>query len=97
MDSDTTVREQICEHLKARFEDQRKGSNNARITWHIVSREPLTKDQQEEGFAVGLYDTTERGTEEIGWQHTFLNFLSQARVKVLDGDKPSVVLAEALG
>lgn len=83
---DTTLRDQIMEHLKTRFSDQRKDVNGANITWDVVSREPLTKTQQEEGNTVGLYDTSERAEWVIGKTEKYMNVVVEGHVKVLDGD-----------
>lgn len=94
---DTTLRDQIMEHLRERFKQQRAGVNDANITWDIVSREPLTKNQQEEGQSVGLFDTSESSSFLVGKTLKEMNVVVEFHIKVREGDPVAPAANAALG
>jgi hypothetical protein len=77
--------------------DQRKGVDGAAITWDFVSSDPLTEDQKQAGNAMGVYPTTTRTKQIVGWDEHWMRVIFEFHVKVLDGDSPSDALEDALG
>lgn len=95
-DNKLTFRERIMQHWEKRFQRQVKGVDGARITWDKVTRKPLTKNDQMIGDALGIYDTSERVTKEIGYDVRVLNIVFEFHHVVRDwetGDVPSALNA----
>ena len=94
---DQTHREKIIQHLIARFEAQVQGTASARVTWGVVSDLPLSKTQQEDGYAVGIYDTSEKVKVDIGRDTRFLNVVVEFHLKLYEDDPQTSYLRQALG
>lgn len=97
-ENEFTFRERIMRHWVNRFQNQRK-VDGARIEWDVVTRKPMTKNEQMLGDAVGIYDTSERVTKEISYDVRILNIVFEFHHLVRDwetGDVPTVLNA-ALG
>lgn len=92
-----TQRERIVQHLLGRFRAQAAGTDDAIITWDIVSQAPLSKNQQDNDFAVAVFDTSERVAQDIGKDRRALNIAIEFHCKVREGDEPATVLRRALG
>lgn len=97
--SQQTFRERICEHFKARYLAQVAGENGALITWDVVTRKPLTKEQQLLGYALGIYDTSEKVTPAISHDLRNLNIVFEFHAKISDGETDDVgtILNAVLG
>jgi hypothetical protein len=100
-DNTDTKRERIMAHLKERFEAQQKASSgptpDAKYTWDVVTRLPLTKNEKEIGFAVGLYDTSERKRADIGRDMCSLNVVVEFHVKMMEGDDIPRIMNRVMG
>ena len=94
---DPTLRERIMRVIKRRFEVQQAGVSSAILTWDVVTRLPLTKDQQLEGYAIGIYDTSEKVRPDIGRDERFLNVAMEFHIKLAEDDDPETYLNGVLG
>lgn len=88
--SKKTFRERIVEHLKERYLAQVAGTDGAIITWGVVSRKPLTKQEQSVGYALGIYDTSEKVKANIGHDMRFLNVVLEFHVAIKDDETDHV-------
>lgn len=92
-----TQREQIVQHLMARFSAQSVGVDGALITWDVVAQAPLSKNQQDNDFSVAIFDTSEKVAQDIGRDRRALNIAIEFHCKVREGDEPATILRRALG
>jgi hypothetical protein len=97
MEETTTIRDQIMESIVARFQAQRAGTDNARITWDVVSRDPLSENQKQEGNSLCISDTTERVKQIVRYDEKWLTVIIEIYTLVKDGDSPSQNIQLALG
>lgn len=97
--SQKTFRERIVQHYVDRFNVQVAGVDGALITWHYVTRKPLTKEQQLSGYALGVYDTSEKVKPMISHDLRDLNIVFEFHAKVSDGETDDVgtILNAVLG
>jgi hypothetical protein len=64
-DTDASIRENILEFLKVRFEDLAEGSGGYTETWNTVTRRPLRAVEMDAGSSLAIFDTNERAVPEI--------------------------------
>ncbi|AHC30444.1 hypothetical protein CC53_gp027 [Rhizobium phage vB_RleS_L338C] len=83
-----TVRERIMQHLKARYEAQRKGVNGFNITWDYVLRRQPTKSEGREGNVLELIDVGEKKRPGIGYDMCSLRIVAEFHIKMMEGDEP---------
>lgn len=97
--SQKTFRERIAQHFVDRYLAQVAGTDGALITWDVVTRKPLTKQQQMMGYALGIYDTSEKVDPRIGHDARFLNIVFEFHVKISDAETDDVgtILNAVLG
>jgi hypothetical protein len=88
--SQKTFRERIVNHFERRYLSQIAGQDGALITWDVVSRKPLTKQQQLMGYALGIYDTSEKVEPKIGHDLRYLNVVFEFHVKISDAETDDV-------
>jgi hypothetical protein len=88
-DNEFTFRERIMRHWVTRFQSQKK-AEGARVEWDVVTRKPLTKADQMLGDAIGIYDTSERATKEIGYDVRVLNVVFEFHHVVRDWETDDV-------
>lgn len=92
-----TVREQIMQHLKARYEGIRAGENGFNFTWaHVLRRQP-SKAEAREGNVLELIDVGEKKNPGIGYDLVKLRIVAEFHIPMMEGDEPSTVLNAALG
>jgi hypothetical protein len=87
-----SLREQIMEHLVRRFEDIREGRDGFKTTWNVVVRRPMTKTEVGMGRALGLYDTDEVKTPQIGHMMCTMSVVCEFFYAMNLGDEPSTEL-----
>lgn len=91
-----TIRERIMRNMVARFEQA--PSNGHDITWGRVTRKPITKTSlANENFVIGLYDTSDRTREGVGYETHNLNVVIEFHVKLQQDDDPSSFLNHCIG
>ena len=91
-----SIRERIVTVLIKRFLDQKRGVDGAAITWDVVTDEPLSSDQQSKGYAVGVYDTSERKQDGVQHIMCFLNIVFEFHSTLADGDEPMKIARACL-
>lgn len=95
---DPPIRERIMEVMKQRFLDQQRGVDGAAVTWDVVERRPLTADEQGRGYAIGIFDTSQKKKDLVGRTECYLNVVLEFFITLADGDEPgtfaNTILAE---
>jgi len=91
------IRNRIMKHLKKRFECEVANVNGASFTWDEVSRLPLTKEQQQSGYAIGLYDTSERVRPDVQRDERRLSVAMEFHVKLAECDDAADFANRVLG
>lgn len=94
---DPTLRERIMRVFEARFLARSRGVNDAAVTWDVATRKPLTAEQQKAGYAVGIYDTSEKKVDRVGCVECMLNVVFEFHVTVAEGDDAEQLLNNVLG
>ena len=96
-----TVREQIMQHLKERFESVESPYDDDDVyplVWNYVTRKPITKGQAEKyPYLIGFYDTTSRIREGMQYDMHNLNVVIEFHVRLMESDEPSTFLNHCLG
>lgn len=91
-----TIRELMAQELKAAFEAAPTVPGD--ISWGLVKRSILTKsDLADNAYCLGIYDTTERVENGVGWERRYVKFILEFHVKTMEGDEPATFLNHALG
>lgn len=85
VDFKDSVRQQIINHLCERFRNISAGEDDYRIGWDVVSTVPLSKEETRQGFAIGIYDTSENNQDEIGYQQKIMNVVFEFHADTLEG------------
>lgn len=95
---DPPIRERIMEVMKKRFLSQKRSVNGAAVTWDVVERRPLTADEQGRGYAIGIFDTSQKKKDLVGRTECYLNVVLEFYVTLAEGDEAgtlaNTVLAE---
>jgi hypothetical protein len=94
---DPTMRERIMRVFKARFEAQQRGIHQAALTWNVVSRKPLSVSDQNAGFAIGIYDTSEKKQDAVSRVECFLNVVFEFHATLAESDDPETWANGVLG
>ena len=91
-----TVREQIMQNLQAIFEAAPSDPDD--ISWGVVTRKVLNKTiLGTNPYAIGLYDTSEKIQEGVGWEMRTFNVVLEFHVALMENDEPSTFLNHCLG
>lgn len=96
-DADPTIRERIMEVFRKRFLAQTRGQNGAAITWDVVERRPLDPDEQNRGYALSMFDTSEKKVDVVGKVEAYLNVVFEFHVTLSEGDAPGTFANSVLG
>lgn len=95
---DPPIRERIMEVFRKRFLAQQRGVNGAAVTWDVVERRPLTSDEQSRGYALAIFDTSQKKKDLVGKTECYLNCVFEFYVTLSEGDEPgtfgNTILAE---
>lgn len=92
-----TIRRRIMAVLLARFAAQVAGVGDAIITWDVISDKPLSADEISKGYAIGVYDTSEKKKDITNATECFLNVVMEFHVRIADGDNMTDVLRAVMG
>lgn len=92
-----TVRDRIMDHLIRRFKSVSAGVNGRYVTWDVVSDTPLSRTEKALGTSVGIFDSRERKTAEVGYERCLLDVQTEFRVQTAHGDNVSSVARGVLG
>lgn len=95
-DTERSIRDNIMEHLKDRFETVRAGTNRYTTTWNMVLRAPLTKQSKIIGDSVSILDLTEKKDESIGQMTCRLRVAIEFVYVMKIGDEPLTELNRIL-
>ena len=91
-----SIREKIMAHLEDRFRDVREGEDGYATTWNVVVRRPMTKTEVGLGKAIGLYDTEEQKTPQIGYMICTLTVICEFFYAMKIGDDAATELGVML-
>jgi len=94
-----TFRERILRHMVARFEAIEKDVDGALFEWDVVTRTPPSKMEQYFDYVLGIYDTSEKVAQRMGYDERFLNVVFEFQVRIPQGltDEIGSFMNEALG
>jgi hypothetical protein len=92
----TSKREQIMEHLKARFEEMEDGVDDYTTTWNVVTRNPISTTEAQLGNVVGIFDVDEVKYPDMQFMRCNLAVVVEFYHKVQMGDKQGTELNRML-